>query len=621
MSIDGVKQNENICQTRSSGSARNAQQAAAPNSVYDTAQQTSAESSTSAESTDKTVLDRQFEKLCRRLKRFGITEEDIKKSNILYNVSGLTEEQLEKVPKDKLKKIFDAVESAIKDSMTDKKVNWEKASSLGKDYLVALATGWSIEGFKKHNNSVKKSTLLERLIETGCLPKDTDIKTASMEELKAAIRKFNHILLGNIEKKTNERQVKAQLQTFGRLLINSPAEEKELFLEVIKSLYAENRAQGLDAVMTSCETKEAKESLAKKAGKPEYIREITTEPIRDAEGNILNDDPVSQEDATEIGKIIAENQSEADRAEAHKEYDKARDAWYEKNKETLESIQQKIKQAEENGVAPEFTDEEKRVLLEKQNFIIGVSSGEFIGTVENINISDEKKEELLDILNRDGFKLPDYKNIIKNIKVFAENNQEKLLTTPDKLTKTLDKATNGNYTKIPVEGNDTVELNPPVDRTPTNDNIPDVGFTQRETVDTTRLIFLQQQIKDSAAKNTEFRVEKNVSEPREEVNPETFSAKMAEANSGRDKLAVIKEFFDKSPMLKVALEKYLTGVTDSLTILNALPTNARKYLAQKLTRKVLLQQDDIQKLNLSYNDKQLLLKTFEEVQKQTRAAV
>ena len=335
----------------------------------------------------------------------------------------------------------------------------------------------------------------------------------------------------------------------------------------------------------------------------------------------MNDDPVSQEDATEIGKIIAENQSEADRAEAHKEYDKARDAWYEKNKETLESIQQKIKQAEENGVAPEFTDEEKRVLLEKQNFIIGVSSGEFIGTVENINISDEKKEELLDILNRDGFKLPDYKNIIKNIKVFAENNQEKLLTTPDKLTKTLDKATNGNYTKIPVEGNDIVELNPPVDRTPTNDNIPDVGFTQRETVDTTRLIFLQQQIKDSAAKNTEFRVEKNVSEPREEVNPETFSAKMAEANSGRDKLAVIKEFFDKSPMLKVALEKYLTGVTDSLTILNALPTNARKYLAQKLTRKGLLQQDDIQKLNLSYNDKQLLLKTFEEVQKQTRAAV
>ena len=269
MSIDGVKQNENICQTRSSGSARNAQQAAAPNSVYDTAQQTSAESSTSAESTDKTVLDRQFEKLCRRLKRFGITEEDIKKSNILYNVSGLTEEQLEKVPKDKLKKIFDAVESAIKDSMTDKKVNWEKASSLGKDYLVALATGWTIEGFKRHNQRVNKSSLLERLIETGCLPKDTDIKTASMEELKAAIRKFNHILLGNIEKKPNERQVKAQLQTFGRLLINSPAEEKELFLEVIKSLYAENRAKGLDAVMTSCETKEAKESLAKKAGNPE----------------------------------------------------------------------------------------------------------------------------------------------------------------------------------------------------------------------------------------------------------------------------------------------------------------------------------------------------------------
>ena len=81
---------------------------------------------------------------------------------------------------------------------------------------------------------------------------------------------------------------------------------------------------------------------------------------------------------------------------------------------------------------------------------------------------------------------------------------------------------------------------------------------------------------------------------------------MAEASSGQDKLAVIKEFFDRSPMLKKALEKYLTGMTDSLYILNALPTNARKYLAQRLTQKGLLDESDIQKLNLSFSEKQLL---------------
>lgn len=68
-------------------------------------------------------------------------------------------------------------------------------------------------------------------------------------------------------------------------------------------------------------------------------------------------------------------------------------------------------------------------------------------------------------------------------------------------------------------------------------------------------------------------------------------------------------------MLKKALEKYVIGATDSLTILNALPTNARKYLAQKLTQKGLLKEEDIEKLKLSINEKQLLITMYRKIQK------
>lgn len=623
MALDGVKQTEHRYQNNNTTAATGgAEKTSAPNSVYDVDAEYNNGNNTetsNTNSTNATELDKQLQKLCERLKKYNITVEDIKKNNLLYNISNLNEEQLQKLPEEKLEKIMAALEQAIKDAYSDNKIDWKKAGDLGKDYLIALATGWTIDGFKKHNQNVKKSSLLERLIETGCLPKDANINNMSMDELKKAVTKFNQILLGNIKRKPTEKEKLAQLQTFGRLLINSPEEEKELFLEVIKSLYADNRAKGLDAVMTSCDKKETRESIAQKAGDPEYIREVTTAPIRDAEGNIINDETMSQEDATQIGKIIAENQSEEARANAHKEYDEARNAWYEKNKEILEKIDQKIQEAKAKGIEPEFTEEEIQVLLEQQNFIIGVSSGEFIGTLENTNISDEFKKEHLDILNRDSYKLPSYKDILEQIKDFAEKCPDSIKISAEELTKNLDKATNGNYTKV-SSGAEASELNPPQEVKTETTEIPDYGFAQKEeSVDTTRLTYLQQQIQNTIVEDNKFRVEKNISQPNEQKTANTLNAKLAAANTNQDKLTVIKEFFDRSPLLKMALEKYLASVTDSLSILNALPTNARKYLAQKLIRKGLLNADDIQKLNLSYNEKQLLQKTLEETEKQNAA--
>lgn len=604
MAIDGVKQNEYIYPSNgTTAQAQGTQNATAPNSVYEVETSSNVENTGDVENkTAVSVLDEELEKICQKLKKYNITVDDIKKSGILNKITSLNEEQITRISEKERKLLFDALENAILDSIKDNNVDWEQAAELGKDYLIALHTGWSIKGFKAHNKGVKKSSLLERLIETGCLPKDTDIHNLSKEEVKEALKKFNRILCKNIKSNPTEKEALAQLQTYGRLLINSPAEEKEFFLDVIKSLYAENRAKGLNALILSCESKEQKNEIAKKAANPEYIKEITTEPIRNEEGEIINSEIMSQDDATAFTQTIFENISEEDTQEVHENYNNSRKDWFEKNKEILESIQQKIQEAEKNGIEPKFTEEEKQVLLEKQNFIIAASSGEFLGAIENKNLSKDFRDKFLKTLNADSYELPTYKEILKQINTYTEKNSDNLSFPKEELTKVLDKATNSNYTTV-VSGNEK-ELTPPTLPNKNTEETPDFGFSQQKSsIDTTRLTILQQQIQNSTEKQVGFKVENPI---KQEKASNSMNEKMAAASSKQDKLAVIKEFFDRSPVLKKALEKYLTGMTDPLNILNSLPTNARKYLAQKLVQKGQLEESDILKLNLSFSEKQLL---------------
>ena len=154
-------------------------------------------------------------------------------------------------------------------------------------------------------------------------------------------------------------------------------------------------------------------------------------------------------------------------------------------------------------------------------------------------------------LNKDAYEVPDYKDILNQINEYIEKNPNALTTTSkEQFTKTMDKATNGNYSNTEKE-----------------DTTPDLGFATRENVDTSRLTALRQQIMTTDNKQS-FKVEKtNTTNPIKTAN--TLNEKMSEAANNQDRLAIIKEFFEKSPMLKKALEKYVIGATDSLTILNA----------------------------------------------------
>lgn len=588
--------------------SQSGQKTSAQNSIYDAKQPQNVENGNKENKNISTEIDKILEKICEKFKKYGLTVEDLKKNPLIQKVCNLTDEPLAKIPdKEKAVKMYvECLETAIKDSIVDGKIDLNQVSKLSNDYFIAVSTGWTIEGFKKHNSTHEKHSLIDRLIASGCLPKDATLENTPEPQIKRAIRRYFRQIIKYAESNPSEKDIKLQLQTFGRFLINSSEQEKALFLEVVQTLYQRNRLKGLEALFASCKTDKTRQAVAAEAGSPEYIKELTTTP--DADGQVMSED-----DATAASALIAENQSEEDRTQAHEDYDNARAEWFEKNKDALEALDQKLKKAEAEGVEPELTDAEKQLLIERQNFIKAVSAGEFIGVQENKFLSDEFKELHLSDLNKDAYEVPDYKDILNQINEYIEKNPNALTTTSkEQFTKTMDKATNGNYSTV-ASGSD-AELKAPVQtNTEKEDTTPDLGFATRENVDTSRLTALRQQIMTTDNKQS-FKVEKNnTTNPIKTAN--TLNEKMSEAANNQDRLAIIKEFFEKSPMLKKALEKYVIGATDSLTILNALPTNARKYLAQKLTQKGLLKEEDIEKLKLSINEKQLLITMYRKIQK------
>lgn len=588
--------------------SQSGQKTSAQNSIYDAKQPQTHDNGSTENKNISTEIDKILEKICEKFKKYGLTVEDLKKNPLIQKVCNLTDEQLAKIPdKEKAVKMYvECLETAIRDSIVDGKIDLNQVSKLSNDYFIAVSTGWTIEGFKKHNSTHEKHSLIDRLIASGCLPKDATLENTPEPQIKRAIRRYFRQIIKYAESNPSEKDIKLQLQTFGRLLINSSELEKALFLEVVQTLYQRNRLKGLEALFASCKTDKTRQAVAAEAGSPEYIKELTTTP--DADGQVMSED-----DVTAASALIAENQSEEDRTQAHEDYDNARAEWFEKNKDALEALDQKLKKAEAEGVEPELTDAEKQLLIERQNFIKAVSAGEFIGVQENKFLSDEFKELHLSDLNKDAYEVPDYKDILNQINEYIEKNPNALTTTSkEQFTKTMDKATNGNYSTV-ASGSD-AELKAPVQtNTEKEDTTPDLGFATRENVDTSRLTALRQQIMTTDNKQS-FKVEKNnTTNPIKTAN--TLNEKMSEAANNQDRLAIIKEFFEKSPMLKKALEKYVIGATDSLTILNALPTNARKYLAQKLTQKGLLKEEDIEKLKLSINEKQLLITMYRKIQK------
>lgn len=397
-------------------------------------------------------LDELLEKLCAEFSKLGLKPEELKNSGILYRISGMNQKQIESATDAQLKQIIDCLKVAIKDSVVDGKIDLEKAGKLGNAYFIAVNTGWTIEGFKKHNDSVKKSSLLQRLKETGCLKKDATLENTQPEELqKALFDFFNKTLLTPLKNAKSAKEkasiYKGQLQTFGRLLINTPDEEKAIFKQAIATLASDNRLKGLNAVLASFETPQTKEAWADSWSVEELSQAMGT---KDVEGNV----PTDKEQTAMAAGIFAEKSEESIK-ETYSQMSEPAKQFFQENAEKLKAIKEK----EAKGI--ELTEEEKE-LVAQRDLYKNLYSGAMSGTAVNQKVAEENKKEILGTMNKDAYNLPIYKEVLKQVNEFVEEHPEALTMPKEELVKLLDEVTNGNYSTVATDSG--AELKAPAEK-------------------------------------------------------------------------------------------------------------------------------------------------------------
>lgn len=563
MDVIGIKQTEYTSNaTATSQSSGVGNQSA--NSIYDEANKANA---SVEEKKNTSKLDELLEKLCAEFSKFGLKPEEVKNSGVLYRISGMNQKQIESATDAQLKQVMDCLKAALKDSVVDGKIDLEKAAKLGNTYFIAVNTGWTIEGFKKHNNGVKKSSLLERLKETGCLKKDATLENIKPEELEKALYDFfDKMLLTPLKNAKSAKEkasiYKGQLQTFGRLLINTPDEEKAIFKQAIATLAADSRLKGLNAVLASFETPQAKEAWADSWTKDELVKVMTT---KDVEGNV----PTDKDQTAIVAGVFAEKSEESIK-ETYSQMSEPAKQFFQENADKLKAIKEK----EAKGI--ELTQEEKE-LVAQRDLYKNLYSGAMSGTAVNTKVPEEAKKEILCTMNKDAYKLPIYKEVIKQINEYFEEHPEALTMSKEELTKLLDEVTNGNYSI--VASNSDAETKPPYE-----EKQGTVGHENKQTVEEHNQNVAQQKItfdriiansNDNQA-NNKFVVDKN--EKVEETTTEFSKAKQIsiQRNKAFQSVGKISEY------LKTSGETTFDFVTDIYKNYGMASQSIRQWASNKL---------------------------------------
>ena len=508
MALDGINKIEYTSNT--AAASKVAVENKPVNSVMTEANKTN----TSVEEKKNTSkLDELLEKLCAEFSKLGLKPEELKNSGILYRVSGMNQKQIEAATDAQLKQVIDCLKAAIKDSVVDGKIDLEKAGKLGNTYFIAVNTGWTIEGFKKHNDSVKKSSLLQRLKETGCLKNDATLENTKTEELqKALFDFFNKTLLTPLKNAKSAKEkasiYKGQLQTFGRLLINTPDEEKAIFKQAIATLAADNRLKGLNAVLASFETPQAKEAWADSWSVEELSQ---TMGAKDVEGNV----PTDRDQTAMVAGIFAEKSEESIK-ETYSQMSEPAKQFFQENADKLKEIKEK----EAKGI--ELTEEEKE-LVAQRDLYKNLYSGAMSGTAVNQKVAEESKKEILGTMNKDAYNLPIYREVLKQVNEFVEEHPEALTMPKEELVKLLDEVTNGNYSTVATNSN--AELKAPAEEKTGVTEIVNTKSENEYKEAQTRQQTLMSQIKaNSESAESTFTVDKSVKKETEtKTDKETAS--------------------------------------------------------------------------------------------------
>jgi len=377
-----------------------------------------------------------------KLAQYGINLSEAETLALLERVAGCKQEILLNLENTEIQKHLQCLEAALKKlGKNGAEIDINALGELANDYNIAIHTGWTIEGFEKAQSKGQES-LKERL--------ERVYPGKSMEEALELYftAYFDSVIADKIknaktpeEKEQIIKQEKLrQLQDFGKLLANSSDEEMAYFKEAIKSLYANNKIKGFDALMKSLDSQEARTELADSCS-PEYIEEIAL--TQDRFGDCSGSDEIAG-----ITNIIAREQSLEGRNEFHKDFNEKAVEFFEENKETIKVINEKIKNGEE------LTPEEQELRNKIINYYQAVTEGEFTGTASNLNLNNDERKNLLLTINNDTYSINEnydnsfYREVMQNINEYVEAHPETLAMSEDDFVKLMDEVTSGNYTTV-----------------------------------------------------------------------------------------------------------------------------------------------------------------------------
>ena len=298
------------------------------------------------------------------------------------------------------------------------------------DYKMAEDFGIDVEKLRESRRKGNAESIGQRIARYyDFANKGKDWDTLSKEEKLSYIERY---FTGHFK----DNSVK-QINDFNKLLINTPTEDQELFLQIAPKLLAGNRCQGALNVMNSQSTQEDKTNIAEQITYEYTLNLIAT---KDENGNY-----VLKENATELLVEAAKNQ----RKEA---MDKNLAAANERADElfTEENIQRYNELKEKQAKGEELTEEESAFVIEYE-YQATYRGSQMAGLANSEVIDDEEYiTNTLAQMNSDAYEHanPVYRDVLETVNEYVENHPETLKMSVEEFKNIMDKATNGNFSAL-----------------------------------------------------------------------------------------------------------------------------------------------------------------------------
>ena len=272
--------------------------------------------------------------------------------------------EVENLSARELQNLADALNLAIEHATSDNKLDKEKAVEIARKYNTALMTGYSIKELKENKNKLNGESISARIerffgLEKGAFSKLDDAKKT--EYIKRYFNGYFQELLAKAKKEGKDIKsvYRLQMRDFGKLLINTPDEDKAIFKAAINSLLADNRLDGVFATKASFRTQKALTAWADSWTVEEKAALKSTDEL----GKVISD-----EDLSAIQVEIGEVQSQEGIEKSHKELNTK-----------VKVLLQKV----ENG--EELNEQEKLLLAAYKSLY----AGENIALTQNNVITDK----------------------------------------------------------------------------------------------------------------------------------------------------------------------------------------------------------------------------------------